>query len=85
MTYTHSLNCRGRLIALGRPLIMGILNITPDSFYADSRTQTDDDVVRRLHQMMDEGADMIDIGAYSSRPGADDVSAEEEMARLQRG
>lgn len=85
MTYTHSLNCRGRLIALGRPLIMGILNITPDSFYADSRTQTDDDVVRRLHQMMDEGADMIDIGAYSSRLGADDVSAEEEMARLQRG
>lgn len=64
---------------------MGILNITPDSFFSGSRTETETDITRRLHQMMQEGADMIDVGAYSSRPGAADVSPEEEMERLRRG
>lgn len=81
----HTLNLRGKLYELREPQIMGILNVTPDSFYAESRTDSDDAIADRVRQMVDEGADMIDIGGYSSRPGADDVSAEEEMARLRRG
>ena len=64
---------------------MGILNVTPDSFYSDSRTPDEVHITERVRQMMDEGADMIDIGGYSSRPGADDVTPEEEMDRLRRG
>ena len=64
---------------------MGILNVTPDSFYAGSRMETEEAVRGRVQQIVDEGGSMIDIGAYSSRPGAADVSAEEEMARLRRG
>lgn len=82
---TFSLNIRGRLLSLTEPRIMGILNITPDSFYAESRTEHEESIVNRLHQLMDEGADMIDIGAYSSRPGAAVVSEEEETDRLLRG
>ena len=61
---------------------MGILNITPDSFFADSRAGSEKAIVERVWQMTDEGADMLDVGAYSSRPGADDVSTAEEMERL---
>lgn len=82
---THTLNLRGRLLELREPQIMGILNVTPDSFYSDSRTPDEAHITERVHQMMDEGADMIDIGGYSSRPGADDVTPEEEMDRLRRG
>lgn len=82
---TFSLNIRGRLLSLTEPRIMGILNITPDSIYAESRTEHEESIVNRLHQLMDEGADMIDIGAYSSRPGAAVVSEEEETDRLLRG
>lgn len=82
---THTLNLRGRLLELREPQIMGILNVTPDSFYSDSRTPDEAHITERVRQMMDEGADMIDIGGYSSRPGADDVTPEEEMARLRRG
>ncbi len=82
---THTLNLRGRLLELREPQIMGILNVTPDSFYSDSRTLDEVHITDRVHQMMDEGADMIDIGGYSSRPGADDVTPEEEMDRLRRG
>lgn len=64
---------------------MGILNVTPDSFYAASRMQTEDAVRQRVRQMVEEGAQMVDIGAYSSRPGADDVSPREEMERLTWG
>ena len=67
------------------PQIMGILNVTPDSFYSDSRTPDEAHITDRVRQMMDEGADMIDIGGYSSRSGADDVTPEEEMDRLRRG
>lgn len=64
---------------------MGILNVTPDSFYSGSRKQSEEDIRNRVKQIVDEGGQMIDIGAYSSRPGADDVSTEEEMARLRKG
>ena len=70
---------------LSEPQVMGILNVTPDSFYAGSRGVTERDIIRRLHQITDEGASIIDIGAYSSRPGADEVSTEEEMSRLRMG
>lgn len=82
---THTLNLRGRLLELHEPQIMGILNVTPDSFYSDSRTPDEAHITDRVRKMMDEGADMIDIGGYSSRPGADDVTPEEEMDRLRRG
>lgn len=82
---THTLNLRGRLLELREPQIMGILNVTPDSIYFDSRTPDEAHITDRVRQMMDEGADMIDIGGYSSRPGADDVTPEEEMDRLRRG
>ena len=81
----HTLNLRGKLYPLDEPQIMGILNVTPDSFFAESRTSDDVQIAARVKQMMDEGADMIDIGGYSSRPGADDVSPQEEMKRLRRG
>ncbi len=81
----HTLNLRGKLYPLDEPKIMGILNVTPDSFYAESRTSDDIHIAERVKQMMEEGADMIDIGGYSSRPGADDVTPQEEMERLRRG
>ncbi len=81
----HTLNLRGKLYPLDEPQIMGILNVTPDSFFAESHTSDDEQIAARVKQMMDEGADMIDIGGYSSRPGADDVSPQEEMERLRRG
>lgn len=81
----HTLNLRGKLYSLCEPKIMGILNVTPDSFYAESCTSDEEHIAVRVQQLMDDGADMIDIGGYSSRPGADDVSPEEEMNRLRRG
>ena len=80
MSYT--INAGGRLLDLQSPVVMGILNATPDSFYAGSRTQTEAEIAARVHQIVDEGAGIIDVGAYSSRPGADDVPAEEEARRL---
>ena len=80
MSYT--INAGGRLLDLPTPVVMGILNATPDSFYAGSRTQTEAEIAARVHQIVDEGAGIIDVGAYSSRPGADDVPAEEEARRL---
>lgn len=81
----NALNLRGRLYPLDEPKIMGILNVTPDSFFSESRTFDDAAIAARVETLMAEGADMIDIGGYSSRPGADDVSAEEETDRLVRG
>lgn len=77
-----SLNVNGRLLELSTPQIMGILNVTPDSFYAGSRMQTEADIATRARQILDEGATIIDIGAYSSRPNAEHISPEEEMKRL---
>ena len=79
------INVNGQLMDFERPRVMGILNVTPDSFYAGSRQQTADDITRRVHQIIEEGGDIIDIGAYSSRPFAEDVSPEEEMRRLRQG
>lgn len=81
----YSLNIKGRLVEINRPQVMGILNVTPDSFFTDSRSFDVDAISHRVATMVAEGADMIDIGAYSSRPGAGEVSATEEMQRLERG
>lgn len=80
-----TLNLRGRLLELHEPQIMGIVNVTPDSIYSESRTPDEEHIAQRVKQMMNDGADIIDIGGYSSRPGANDVSTEEEMNRLRRG
>jgi len=79
----YTLNANGRLIDLSTPRIMGILNVTPDSFYSESRKQTEREIAARIEQICTEGADIIDIGAYSTRPGHLEVSEEEEMRRLQ--
>lgn len=77
-----TLNIRGTLTSLDTPLVMGILNITPDSFYADSRKQTEVAIEERIQTILSEGGQIIDIGGYSSRPDAVEVSPEEEMGRL---
>ncbi len=80
-----SLQMNGRLLHLNTPQVMGILNVTPDSFYAGSRTQTLEEIAARTRQIVAEGASIIDIGAYSSRPNAVHIAAEEEMNRLRTG
>lgn len=80
MNYT--INCRGQLVDLSTPQVMGILNCTPDSFFAGSRKQTEEDIADRANEIINQGGSIIDVGAYSTRPGADEVSQEEEMARL---
>ncbi|RGN39362.1 dihydropteroate synthase [Bacteroides oleiciplenus] len=79
------ININGSLLDLSTPRVMGILNVTPDSFYASSRMQTEADIAERAQQILDEGATIIDIGAYSSRPNAENVSPREEMERLRMG
>lgn len=79
------INIKGQLLDLATPQVMGILNVTPDSFFSGSRKQTEEEIRVRVQQIIDEGGQMIDIGAYSSRPGADDVTPQEEMERLRRG
>lgn len=76
------LNIKGTLMSLSTPIVMGILNVTPDSFYADSRKQTGAAIEERIQAILSEGAQIIDIGGYSSRPDAAEVSPEEEMERL---
>ena len=85
ITTARYINVNGSLLDLSQPRVMGILNVTPDSFYAGSRTQTEAEIVRRVKQIVSEGAAIIDIGAYSSRPNADNVSAREEMELLRFG
>ncbi|MDR0430548.1 MAG: dihydropteroate synthase [Tannerellaceae bacterium] len=76
------INVKGALISLQSPLVMGILNITPDSFYAGSRKQTEVDITDRIETILEEGGQIVDIGGYSSRPNAVEVSPKEEMERL---
>lgn len=83
--HPFSLKLRGRVVEFDHPQIMGIVNVTPDSFYAGSRTGDSVSVARRVEKMIEDGADWIDIGAYSSRPGALEVTAEEEIRRLRLG
>lgn len=85
ITTARYINVNGSLLDLSQPRVMGILNVTPDSFYAGSRTQTEAEIVRRVKQIVSEGAAIIDIGAYSARSNADNVSAREEMERLRMG
>ena len=85
MQTTYTINVNGTLMDLSTPRVMGIVNVTPDSFFAGSRTQTEDAIARRVEQLVAEGADILDIGGYSSRPGAADVSPEEECERLRLG
>lgn len=77
-----TLNCKGRLIQLEPAAVMGILNVTPDSFYADSRLTSVQQVIDRAGVMIDEGANILDIGGYSSRPGAEEISVNEELDRV---
>lgn len=77
-----TINCKGQLIDLSLPKIMGILNLTPDSFYEGSRMKDEKSLLEKAEKMLKEGADFIDVGGYSSRPGADPVSTEEEVKRL---
>ncbi|WP_426581730.1 dihydropteroate synthase [Mucilaginibacter sp. R-33] len=77
-----TLNAGGRLIDLSSPKVMGIINITPDSFFADSRKPGVDEALKQAEKMLADGATFLDIGAYSSRPGAVDISAQEETDRL---
>lgn len=89
MTARHftpfSLNLRGKLVEFSRQQVMGIINVTPDSFYSGSRTQSHDDIALKAKKMLNEGADLLDLGAYSTRPGADDVTPAEEIERLRTG
>ena len=85
MQTTYTINVNGTLMDLSTPRVMGIVNVTPDSFFAGSRTQTEADIARRVEQLLTEGADILDLGGYSSRPGAADVSPAEECERLRLG
>ena len=80
---TYSLNLRGRLVTIDRPWVMGIINITPDSFYSGSRVNDERTLVERVHAMLADGADVLDVGACSTRPGSESVSEQGEMERLQ--
>ena len=79
----YTLTLRERLVVLNRPWVMGILNVTPDSFFASSRVMKPEEAVRRVRAMLQQGADIIDIGACSTRPGSQSVGAEEELQRLE--
>ena len=79
----YTLNCNGKLLDMKTPQVMGILNATPDSFYAGSRSQTEQQIAERTHQILSEGATIIDVGACSTRPDSEPATEEEEMERLQ--
>jgi len=79
----YSLNIKGRLVTIDQPWVMGIVNVTPDSFYSGSRVTDAQALTDRVRQMVDEGADVIDVGACSTRPGSGQVDAHQEMERLQ--
>ena len=78
----YTINIHGQLMELSKPQVMGILNVTPDSFFAGSRMQTEQEIAVRANQIMAEGATMIDVGGCSTRPGSEPVSEAEEMQRL---
>ena len=81
----YTINVRGKLVDFSSPQVMGILNVTPDSQFAGSRKQTEAEIADRANQVIAEGGTIIDVGAFSTRPGAPEVSQEEEMARLRFG
>ena len=81
--HTYSLNLKGRLVTIDRPWVMGIINITPDSFYCGSRVNDEQSLIERVRQMLADGADVLDVGACSTRPGSESVDAQGEMDRLE--
>lgn len=81
----YTINVGGRLMDMSSPKVMGILNVTPDSFFSGSRKQTEQEIADRCNQIIAEGGDIIDVGAFSTRPGAPEVSETEEMKRLRYG
>lgn len=81
----RTINIKGELFPLDRPVVMGILNVTPDSFFAGSRKRTEAEIAARIEEILAQGGDWIDIGGYSSRPDATPVTADEEMRRLELG
>ena len=81
----HTINVNGKLLSLSPTVVMGIINITPDSFYARSRANNEEAIRNRVCQIVEEGGGIIDVGAYSSRPDACEVSQDEEMKRLRTG
>lgn len=84
MPESYTINVKGRLVDLGEPQVMGVLNATPDSFYSGSRNQTERAIAMRANQIVSEGGAIIDVGACSTRPGAGKVSEEEEAARMRQ-
>lgn len=79
----YTINVRGQLVDISKPCVMGIINVTPDSFYEGSRKQTEKEIANRANEIVQQGAKMIDVGAFSTRPGAFEVSEQEELKRLQ--
>lgn len=81
-TMNYSINIRGHLLSLEKPVVMGILNVTPDSFFSGSRKQTDEEIAKQANRIIEEGGTIIDVGGFSTRPGAREVSREDEEERL---
>src|ERR1035437_8924241 len=77
-----TLNCKGKLLVIDKPLVMGIINITSDSFYEGSRSQTVKSILSQATKMIGEGADIIDVGGQSTRPGSERISVKEELQRV---
>ncbi|HSM62684.1 MAG TPA: dihydropteroate synthase, partial [Gillisia sp.] len=77
-----TINCKGTLISLDTPKVMGILNTTPDSFYSESRKTSPTALLKTAEEMLEQGATFLDIGGYSTRPGADNISEKEELDRV---
>ncbi|MCG8323914.1 MAG: dihydropteroate synthase, partial [Thiotrichales bacterium] len=82
MSTLKSINVDGKLITFDEPKVMGVINLTPDSFYSGSRSLEIDEIVGKAQQMIEEGATFLDVGGYSSRPGAEDISIEDEIKRI---
>ncbi|GEO08919.1 dihydropteroate synthase [Segetibacter aerophilus] len=77
-----TLNCNGRLLVIDQPIVMGIINVTPDSFYSGSRKTGPDEILRQSEKMLDSGANLLDVGGQSTRPGSEDIGVEEELNRV---
>ena len=77
-----TLNCKGRILVIDKPIVMGIINATPDSFFGGSRFNGDEEIVAEAEKMLNDGADILDIGGQSTRPGSDLISADEEIERV---
>lgn len=78
----YTLNCKGQLLVIDKPMVMGIVNVTPDSFYSGSRQQVSEKILQTVQKMLDDGASIIDIGGQSTRPGSNYISADEEADRV---